>query len=344
MRGWLRRQIQLQLSKFLTGYGDMLLGLGQFWQLLPCHFDLRFQNPLDLLSMPRNDPGSAVRDIRKFYNIRRSESGDRHAFTPSFHEDIEQEASVQVLKETIDDYATHDEDDNMEILAVDECDFKEQISDPFSSTALFEYFWKQGNIKWLLRTSICWFLLDFAFYGIGTIGTGNPRGIAQIWSPPVKERALSIYEVLRQDSIRSIITISAGSLTGSIILIKVIDYIPRKSWLVWSFICMTVLFASAGGSHFWAEHSGRLTMMLYILCQLLFNLGPKSLTFIMPAKIFPTRYRATCFGISAATGKLGSVAVQLILTSTKTTNSSIKSLPWSLIAFSFAMALGAVFA
>jgi MFS transporter, PHS family, inorganic phosphate transporter len=64
---------------------------------------------------------------------------------------------------------------------------------------------------------------------------------------------------------------------------------------------------------------------------------------IMSAKIFPTRYRATCYGISAAAGKLGSV-VQLFLTSTNTTNFSTKLLLWSLIAFSFAMALGGVFA
>jgi PHS family inorganic phosphate transporter-like MFS transporter len=362
-------QVVDRIWRYVVGFGAILAVIA-LWLRLTIPESPRFT--LDVA----HDAESTVRDIRKFYNIQRSESANGNAFTPSFHNDIEQDASVQnVLKASIDNYAIQDEDDNiMEILAIDGCDFKEQMPDPFSSTALFEYFWKQGNIKWLLGTSICWFLLDFAFYGLGTFGTSNPRviaqiwsspmkesmlsihevlrilginnprGIAHIWSSPVEESASSIYEVLRQDSIRSIITISTGSLLGSIILIKVIDYIPRKSWLVWSFIGMTVLFASVGGSHFWAAHSGRLTMMLYILCQLLFNLGPKSLTFIMPAEIFPTRYRATCFGISAATGKLGSVVVQLILTSTNTTNCSIKSLPWSLIVFSFAMALGAVFA
>jgi PHS family inorganic phosphate transporter-like MFS transporter len=80
-----------------------------------------------------------------------------------------------------------------------------------------------------------------------------------------------------------------------------------------------------------------------VLCQLLFNLGPNTLTFIIPAEIFPTRYRGTCHGISAAAGKLGSIVVQAFLPQTKITNPNSTTLGWVLIAFSFAMALGAVF-
>ena len=41
--------------------------------------------------------------------------------------------------------------------------------------------------------------------------------------------------------------------------------------------------------------------------------GANTLTFIIPAEIFPTCYRATCHGISAATGKLGSILAVLIV-------------------------------
>lgn len=54
--------------------------------------------------------------------------------------------------------------------------------------------------------------------------------------------------------------------------------------------------------------------MLYVLCQLFFNLGPNTTTFIIPAEIFPTRYRCTCHGISAAAGKLGSILGQAFVT------------------------------
>jgi hypothetical protein len=34
--------------------------------------------------------------------------------------------------------------------------------------------------------------------------------------------------------------------------------------------------------------------------------------FQIPAEVFPTQYRATCHGISAASGKLGSIIAQVI--------------------------------
>ena len=35
--------------------------------------------------------------------------------------------------------------------------------------------------------------------------------------------------------------------------------------------------------------------------------GPNSTTFIIPAEVFPTKYRSTCHGISAASGKAGAI-------------------------------------
>lgn len=42
-------------------------------------------------------------------------------------------------------------------------------------------------------------------------------------------------------------------------------------------------------------------------------LGANTLTFIIPAEIFPTCYRCTCHGISAAFGKLGSLVAVLVV-------------------------------
>jgi hypothetical protein len=53
-----------------------------------------------------------------------------------------------------------------------------------------------------------------------------------------------------QDSILIIITVSTGSLLGSIILVTIIDYVPRKKMLAWSFLGLAVLFAIAGGCLF----------------------------------------------------------------------------------------------
>ena len=41
-------------------------------------------------------------------------------------------------------------------------------------------------------------------------------------------------------------------------------------------------------------------------------MGPNTTTFIVPGEVFPTRYRSTAYGISAASGKIGSILSQAI--------------------------------
>jgi PHS family inorganic phosphate transporter-like MFS transporter len=66
---------------------------------------------------------------------------------------------------------------------------------------------------------------------------------------------------------------------------------------------------------------------------------------MIPAEIFPTRYRATCHGISAASGKLGSILVQIFSTyykfGTQGTSQTIRY-GWILIVFAVTMLLGAL--
>lgn len=50
-----------------------------------------------------------------------------------------------------------------------------------------------------------------------------------------------------------------------------------------------------------------------MLCQFFFNFGPNATTFIVPGECFPTRYRSTSHGISAASGKVGSIIAQVLI-------------------------------
>ena len=43
-----------------------------------------------------------------------------------------------------------------------------------------------------------------------------------------------------------------------------------------------------------------------------FNAGPNSTTFVIPAECFPTKYRSTSHGISAASGKIGAIIAQVV--------------------------------
>jgi PHS family inorganic phosphate transporter-like MFS transporter len=46
---------------------------------------------------------------------------------------------------------------------------------------------------------------------------------------------------------------------------------------------------------------------------MLTELGANTLTFVIPAEIFPTCYRCTCHGISAAAGKVGSIIAVVVV-------------------------------
>jgi len=81
-------------------------------------------------------------------------------------------------------------------------------------------------------------------------------------------------------------------------------------------VVLFVLFIATGSA--WPTLIARDTklsgvIVLYVLIHMAFNLGPNVTTFIIPAEIFPTRYRCTCHGIAAASGKLGSWIVQIYL-------------------------------
>jgi len=52
-------------------------------------------------------------------------------------------------------------------------------------------------------------------------------------------------------------------------------------------------------------------VLLYCLANFFQNFGPNTTTFIVPGEVFPTRYRSTGHGISAASGKLGAIIAQV---------------------------------
>jgi PHS family inorganic phosphate transporter-like MFS transporter len=183
---------------------------------------------------------------------------------------------------------------------------------PFSRRELKKYFGTEGNWRQLAGVSTCWCCLDVAFYGLGI---GNPRVVAQIWASsrasdnnaglPIwgnpADPTLSIYNVLYQDSLYYIITISLGSLLGSIVLLKAIDYVPRKAVLAWSFLALGITFAIVGGIYSTVVYTKLHAFLItfYALLQLLFNLGPNTIIFLVrihigfllhPCRVYITNY------------------------------------------------------
>ena len=76
------------------------------------------------------------------------------------------------------------------------------------------------------------------------------------------------------------------------------------------FIILTILFVIIGFAYH--KLSSNALLALYVLAQFFFNFGPNATTFIVPGECFPTRYRSTSHGISAASGKVGAIIAQVV--------------------------------
>lgn len=72
-------------------------------------------------------------------------------------------------------------------------------------------------------------------------------------------------------------------------------------------------------------------------------LGANTLTFIIPAEVFPTCYRSTCHGISAAAGKFGSIVSLLIVYGINQSYKSESRQGLIFLLFGSVAAFGAVF-
>jgi PHS family inorganic phosphate transporter-like MFS transporter len=71
--------------------------------------------------------------------------------------------------------------------------------------------------------------------------------------------------------------------------------------------------------------------------------GANSLTFLIPAEIFPTAYRCFCHGVSAAAGKLGSVIAIFMVYGINTGYHSVSKQGLVFLLFAFVGSIGAIF-
>lgn len=159
--------------------------------------------------------------------------------------------------------------------------------------------WKYGKI--LIGTAGSWFFLDVAYYGLGLNSAVILRTIGY-----AKDN--NVFRSLYNMSVGNLILICAGSLPGYWVTAALIDTVGRRPIQVGGFIILTVIFVIWGFAYNKISEHGKLA--LYVLAQFFQNFGPNTTTFIIPGEIFPTRYRSTAHGLSAASGKIGAIVAQ----------------------------------
>ncbi|KAF8250288.1 phosphate permease [Wilcoxina mikolae CBS 423.85] len=182
---------------------------------------------------------------------------------------------------------------------------REELAVPKASWANFIAHYRQWRYgKILLGTAGSWFLLDVAFYGLGL---NNSVILSAIGYSSKKD----VYQMLYNNAVGNLILVCAGAIPGYWFTVFTVDTVGRKPIQLMGFSLLTILFLAIGfGFHKLSSHA---LLGLYVLCQFFFNFGPNATTFIVPGECFPTRYRSTSHGISAASGKVGAIVAQVLI-------------------------------
>ena len=176
--------------------------------------------------------------------------------------------------------------------------------------------WRYGKI--LLGTAGSWFMLDVAFYGLGLNSANILKTIGFASSK-------NVYHSLYNQAAGNLILVCAGTIPGYWLSVLTIDTLGRKFVQFWGFAILTMLFCVIGFAYHKLTEGGLLA--LYILCQLFQNFGPNTTTFIIPGECFPTRYRSTAHGLSAASGKIGAIIAQTCIGTLQNHGCKEKGLP-----------------
>ncbi|KAI0303635.1 inorganic phosphate transporter [Multifurca ochricompacta] len=175
-----------------------------------------------------------------------------------------------------------------------------------------EHFSKWDNLKVLIGTSYSWFALDIAFYGLGLNSSIVLKVIGFGTSP--QKGSLGVYQSLHNISVGNIILSVGGLIPGYWASFLFIDTWGRKPIQLMGFIMLTAIFIVMGFGYDALNKTHNISkwfVFLYCLANFFQNFGPNVTTFVVPGEAFPTRYRSTAHGISAASGKLGAVIAQV---------------------------------
>ena len=247
---------------------------------------------------------------------------------------------------------------DMESVNSDVDESEQQEREPWRRRAYVYFFGRTQGWKPLLAVSLQWLLLDIVFYGTGL---DSPGTLAALWLSAPRDETLdydnikgfhvwkedygspngSIVDTMENNLVRTLELSSVAAIVGSLAVIPLVNYVSRKTHYVWTTGALSILFAvtAVAVSQTYGTPAHFTSMTFYALTQFMFNLGPNTLTFILAAESFPTEFRGTCYGIAAASGKVGAIIVRPI---TEVAGKSQSSLVAMLSAFSgvlFLMAL-----
>ena len=175
-------------------------------------------------------------------------------------------------------------------------DLPEARAERYGVTDFIRTFWPT-----LIGTAVSWLLVDMALYGTG------------VFSSSITATMIPGHSLVAQ-VLRSGVPLLIG-VPGYFIAAYLIDSAGRKNLQTIGFSVMTFIYALLALSYtgFIGTLGDVYKYLLFGLSFTFINLGPNTTTFVIPAEVYPVRYRSTGHGISAAAGKFGAALSTMFL-------------------------------
>lgn len=160
----------------------------------------------------------------------------------------------------------------------------------------------------LLACSITWFLLDIVFYSYPVLQS-------EIYFKDQLDEDTAFDAAFKIARLQAIVA-CFSMIPGCIAAFFLIDRIGRLITQAVGFVLMAIVYFSIGVPYdgYWKHHPKAL-FILYGLTSFFANCGPNTTTFILPAELFPARFRTTCHGIAGAVGKAGAIIGVVLIAS-----------------------------
>ncbi|KAF7141632.1 hypothetical protein RHSIM_Rhsim06G0003700 [Rhododendron simsii] len=189
---------------------------------------------------------------------------------------------------------------NMEkVLDVQFAEDAESSPNPSPSYPLFSTEFLSRHGRDLFSCAASWFLVDVVFYSSNLFQS-------KFLLPDSKKNAFQdAYKVARFQALLAV----CSTIPGYWATVILIDRIGRVKIQIMGFFFMAICLFAAGIPYnsYWQNNNKVGFLFLYGLTLFFSNFGPNTTTFIVPAELFPARFRTTCHGISGAFGKVGAI-------------------------------------
>ncbi|GLU00091.1 hypothetical protein SLE2022_174850 [Rubroshorea leprosula] len=173
-----------------------------------------------------------------------------------------------------------------------------------STYSLFskQFFRRHGRDLFCCATS--WFLVDIAFYS-------NNLFQSRVYYSFIEGEYGAYQLAFRVAKFQAIVAV-CSTIPGYCVTVYFIDRIGRVKIQMLGFLLMALVYFAIGIPYisYWQHGNHKVKIGLMILYSTNFffaNFGPNTTTFIVPAELFPARFRSTCHGISGAMGKVGAI-------------------------------------